>query len=258
MDLVGKVALVTGAARGIGWATVQRLAAEGATVVGLDVDDELGAARFDDLGAPHRYIHLDVGDAGEWERVVAAVVAETGGIDIVHLNAGISSRPRGVPALDDPFTWMTLERYRQVMAVNVDGVALGVLAALPHLVARAGDVIVTASIDGLITVPMDPVYGMSKSAVISYVVNMAPLLESKGVRINVICPGAIDTDMMPPDIRGMPGLTMAPSSFIADVVVKILESRSTGQTYVAISDAPGGLWLHEFAHLPMEQLTGNS
>lgn len=252
MDLRGKVAFITGAAAGMGAATAQRLAADGATVIGADVTDDQGRAVFDELGAPHRYVHLDVTDYAAWDRVVNDVVAETSRLDIVHLNAGISTRPRGEPVFTDPWPWLTPELYRKVMAVNVDAVFFGLMAVLPHVSAQGGDLIVTASTAGLGTVPLDPVYSISKHAAVSLVANFAPILQERGVRINAICPGVIDTGLVPPDLREATGGAMSPPSFIANTVVEVLESGKTGQLYVAMSHLPGGLWLHEFPELPME------
>jgi NAD(P)-dependent dehydrogenase (short-subunit alcohol dehydrogenase family) len=252
MDLSGKVALITGAAGGMGSACAQRLAAAGATVVGTDVTDEAGQAVFDALGAPHRYVHLDVTDPEAWARVVADVVAELGGLDIVHLNAGISTRPRGAPVGDDPIPWSTPEAYRRVMAVNADGPFYGLMAVLPHVTERKGDVVVTASTAGLSTVPPDPIYSISKHAATALVANFAPVLLERGVRLNAICPGIIDTGLVPPDLRAVVEGSMSPPSFIADVLMDILERGESGQMNVASSNRPGGLWVHEFDTLRTE------
>ncbi len=246
-DLNGKVALITGAAGGIGAATARRLAALGATVVGADVLDDAGRAVFDELGAPHRYVHLDVTDSTAWDEVISDVVDVDGRLDIVHLNAGTMLRRRGESMSDDPFGHITAARLEQVFAININGVAFGLLAALDPLAASGGDVIVTASIAGLMPYPADPVYAVSKHAVVAMVSNFAPLLEARGVRINAICPGGIETDMAPPDVKAAHRLS--PPSFISDVVVDILDESTSGSVYVALSDEPGGVWRHESAPL---------
>lgn len=247
VDLSGKVALITGAAGGIGAATARRLAAAGATVVGADVLDPAGRELFDELGSPHRYVHLDVTDPAAWDDVIGNVVDVAGRLDIVHLNAGVMLRSRGAEISDDPLDHITAERIEQVFAINIEGVAFGVLAALGPLAASGGDVIVTASIAGLVPYPADPVYAVSKHAVVALVSSFAPLLDARGVRINAICPGGIETDMAPPDVRAR--VRLSPPSFIADVVVGILDSPTSGSLYVAMSDEPGGVWRHQPAPL---------
>ncbi len=247
IDLTGKVAFVTGAAGGIGEATARRLAELGATVIGADVLDDAGEALFGELGAPHRFVHLDVTDASAWEATIADVVDVAGRLDIVHLNAGTMLRPRGVSMSDDPFDHITARRVEQVFAININGVVLGLLATLEPLSTSGGDVVVTASIAGLTAYPADPIYSVSKHAAVSVVSNFAPLFEARGIRINAICPGGIDTDMAPPDVKESHRLS--PPSFIADVVVDILRDSTSGGVYVAMSDEPGGVWSHVVAPL---------
>lgn len=256
MDLTGKVAVVTGAASGMGEATSRRLAELGATVVGADVDDERGEKVFAELGAPHRYRHLDVGDLAEWTERLAEVESDLGGIDIVHLNAGVMLRPNGTPAFDDPMPWWTEQGYRRVMRVNVDGVSFGVIAALPVLERRGGgSVVVTASVAGITPLPIDPVYSMTKHAVVGLVRSLVGPLASRNVDINVICPGGVDTNIVPPDLREV-APHWSPPSFIADVVVQVLESGESGQIWVAMSDQPGGLTRYEFAPVDMMPAAG--
>src|SRR6185369_5612037 len=99
--LQGKIALITGGAKGIGAATARRLARASATVWMADVDDGNGRELQQSLGAPHRYVHLDVTDPAAWKSLVADMTSAHGGIDIMFLNAGIMFRPRGAPALQD-------------------------------------------------------------------------------------------------------------------------------------------------------------
>jgi NAD(P)-dependent dehydrogenase (short-subunit alcohol dehydrogenase family) len=93
----GRVALITGAASGIGADCARALAALGITVVGFDVDDEQGARTFADMGAPHQYRSLDVRDSAQWKMAVSAILADFGRLDIVHLNTGLKTRPKGEP-----------------------------------------------------------------------------------------------------------------------------------------------------------------
>lgn len=247
MDLNGKVAIVTGAANGMGEATSRRLAGAGATVIGLDIDDERGSEAFARLGGPHRYRHLDVGDLQQWQAVLAGIVADHGGIDIVHLNAGVMLRPNGTPTFDDPFAWLTEAAYRRIMRVNVDGVVFGLVAAIPHLEARGGGaIVVTSSLAGVTPLPIDPVYAMSKHGLVGLVRSSAPVLAGRGILLNAVLPGGVDTAIVPPDLKSMVD-HWSPPSFVADVVVSVLESGESGQLWLALSDEPGGVGRYEFA-----------
>lgn len=250
MDLTGKVALITGAAGGIGEATARSLAGLGATVVGVDVVDDRGEAIFRDLGAPHRYRHLDVTDEAAWGAVVKEVSGDLGGLDVVHLNAGVMLRPPDASLLDDPVQWMQADRYRRVLRINDDGVFFGVVASLPALEAHGGgDIVVTSSIAGISPFPPDPVYSMSKFALVGLVLSLAPMLVARGVRLNAVCPGGVDTPLIPADLKKMAPETLNPPSFIAGVVIQVLESGATGQLWVGMSSGPSGIWKYELAPL---------
>ena len=245
MAFEGKVALVTGGASGIGAATARRLAELGATVVIVDVDDAPGKEVAATLGGAHRYEHLDVSDPEGWRALLGAV----GQVDILHLNAGIMSRSATAPALDDPLTSaFTEEAYRRVMAVNVDGVVLAILAALPHLEGRGADIVVTVS--ALTGAAPDPIYGLSKLALVGLVWGLAPSLAARGVRINAICPGLTDTALISEDIRELVGDAMNPPSYVADGVVSILESATNGVVWYAAGPSLG-LWRVDPPSLPM-------
>jgi NAD(P)-dependent dehydrogenase (short-subunit alcohol dehydrogenase family) len=247
VDLSGRVACITGAAGGIGAATTRRLAALGATVVGVDIADQRGAELFATLGPPHRYCHLDVTDASAWTAIAASIVSDLGGLDIVHLNAGVMLRPPGASGLDDPLRWLTPERYRRVMSVNADGVVFGVVATVPHLERRGGgDLIITSSMAGLSPLELDPAYSMSKHALIGLTRSLAPVLLRRGVRLNAICPAGVDTPIVPPDVKASTP-RWSPPSLVADVVVDVLAGGGAGEIWTAISDDPGGVWRHEFA-----------
>jgi NAD(P)-dependent dehydrogenase (short-subunit alcohol dehydrogenase family) len=237
MDLDGKVALVTGGAGGVGEAVARRLAALGATVAVLDVADERGAQIADELGGASCYRHLDVTDAAAWAATVAELVDRLGPIGVAHLNAGIMSRPIGAPGLDDPLPTLTVDTYRRVMAVNVDGVLLGIVALLPHLAPVGADLVVTASVAGLVPYPLDPLYSMSKHALVGLVRSLGPLLVAQGARLNAVCPGGVDTELVPPDIRGFGAL--ASPSYIAEAVVSILGSGASGEVWVAPDESLG-------------------
>lgn len=231
----GQVVVITGAATGIGAECARAFAALGMTVVGFDVDDSSGKATFAALGAPHQYRHLDVRDPQNWQAALDLVVRDFGRIDILHLNAGVMTRPKGKPLLDDALDWVSVDTYRKVMSVNLDGVVYGILAAL----AAPGlkHVVITASGAAILPLSMDPFYTASKYAVLGLGLSLEPLLQTRGIRLDVICPGAIDTSLTAPDIRA--ALKQEPASFIAESVVKIVTGDVKGPVWLAFNEAQG-------------------
>jgi len=197
----GKVALVTGAASGIGLATAERLSAEGAQVLLADIDEANGRPAAEKLGA--EFARLDVGDPAEWAEVVAQLGARAGGLDIAYLNAGVTTYPATADGLAD-FDIATLDdaAYRRILAVNLDGVVFGARAVAPALVARGGGAIVaTASVAGLIGFAPDPIYTATKHAVVGLVRALAPGLRARGITINAICPAGVATAILGPGIE---------------------------------------------------------
>ena len=166
IDLHNRRAIVTGAASGFGKAVTHELLRSGATVVATDVDTD-GSLRLTDEASSDalRTQRLDVGDATAW----TALIADAGPFDLAILNAGVAThhiRPEG--AL--PVLGLDTERYRTVMSANIDGVVFGTQAVLEHMTATGfGDIIVTASVAGLVPIAPDPVYGLTKHAVVGFV-----------------------------------------------------------------------------------------
>lgn len=240
-DLQGTVALVTGAAGGIGRAVSARLAARGATVVVADVDTDAAADVADGIGGVA--LGFDVSSRDEWDEAVADVLGAQGRLDRVVLNAGIMSRPRGV-AIDagDPLDWMR-ERYDLVRGVNVDGVAYGVLATVDAVAATNGSMVVTASMSGLDPRPGDPAYSMTKAGVIGLVRALAPSLAERGVRIGAVCPAGTDTPLIPPDVRRS-DVALAPPDFIAEALEFVLDREL---------DETGGIWVTLGVHDPLRR-----
>jgi 3alpha(or 20beta)-hydroxysteroid dehydrogenase len=186
--LAGKVALITGAARGMGAAHARRFIAEGARVVLGDILDGEGAALAVDLGADARYIRLDVTKPDDWAAAVALCVADFGGLHILVNNAGIFG---GAAIVDHP-----LDLWQRMIDINLTGVFLGIRAATTALVASgSGSILNISSVAGLRGAPGGSAYVASKFGVRGLTKAVAAELAPFGVRCNSVHPGIIDTPM---------------------------------------------------------------
>jgi NAD(P)-dependent dehydrogenase (short-subunit alcohol dehydrogenase family) len=228
-ELDGKVALVTGGAHGLGLATVRALAAAGAHVFVADINAE-GARRAAEEVRGH-FVVTDTSDYDANQDMVERVVNVCGGLDLVHLNAGISSNTAPGPDFD-------LAAYRRAMGVNLDGVVFGTQAALPALRERGGGAIVaTASLAGLMGVPMDPIYCANKHAVVGFTRAMAELLAGEGIRYNAVCPGFAESAIIAPirDQLEASGFTIIPAEQVADAVLGLFTGDAVGECWVVQS-----------------------
>ena len=190
MKLSGRVAVVTGAAGGIGAATAQAMAAEGARVVVADVQSgEATVAAAQALGAEAVFVHCDVSDPDAVAAMVATAVERFGGVDVLVNNAGISGGSDLAHELD-------VEVWNRALAVNLTGPFLCTRAAMPHLLASGrGRVVNIASTFGLIGAPLAAAYCASKGGLVNLTRQLAVDYSTRGIRVNAICPGYIDTDM---------------------------------------------------------------
>jgi NAD(P)-dependent dehydrogenase (short-subunit alcohol dehydrogenase family) len=182
----GRVVVATGAATGIGAASARAFAREGAHVTVLDVNDE-GEAVAAEIGGSFR--HVDVSDEAAMRGAVEQVVADHGRLDVMHANAGIE----WTKTIADT----TLEEWRRVIDVNLTGVYLACRYALLHMLARGrGAIVITSSPHALITSPDSGAYAASKGGVSALMRALALESATKGVRVNAVLPGAIDTPMV--------------------------------------------------------------
>lgn len=190
--LKDKVAIVTGGAFGIGRAAAIRMAEEGAKVAVLDLDDNEGEALADTIresGGEARYWHCDVANENEVARVVQAVAAHFGKLDVMVSNAGIAG-------INKPTHEITEAEWDKVQAVNVKGVFFCTKHAIPLMRQAGGSIINLSSIYGLISAPDLPPYHASKGAVRLMTKTDAMLYASDGIRVNSIHPGFIWTPLV--------------------------------------------------------------
>jgi NAD(P)-dependent dehydrogenase (short-subunit alcohol dehydrogenase family) len=187
---VGKVALVTGAGRGIGLATARRFLAEGWRVALLDVESDLLAGAMADLARPEDTLSVrcDVSDPGQVTASVDAVVERFGRLDALVNNAGI--------AVFKPLLETTFEDWSRVLAVNLSGPFLCSQAAAPHMAEHGGGSIVNiTSISSLRASTLRVAYGTSKAGLAHLTKQQAVELASLGIRVNAVAPGPVDTAM---------------------------------------------------------------
>jgi len=201
MRLDGKIALITGAARGQGAAAARRFVAEGAQVLLTDVLDEDGAKLAAELGDAATYLPLDVSDEGAWATAAGTVRDRYGRLDVLVNNAGLLH----FSALADT----SLADYERVIRVNQFGTFLGMRTAVPLMRERGGSIINVSSIEGLGGMPLLVAYASSKFAIRGMTKVAAMELGEHGIRVNSVHPGAVDTPMVSNALGGMP-VEMAP------------------------------------------------
>jgi 3(or 17)beta-hydroxysteroid dehydrogenase len=219
--LAGKVALVTGAARGIGAAVSRAFIAEGAICYVTDIDDALGRAVADSLGERAVYRHLDVRRESEWEALLTELVRDRGCLDVLVNNAGVTGLESG-PVAHDP-EHARLEDWHAVHSTNLDGVFLGCKHAIRAMRGTGkGSIVNLSSRSGLVGIPRAAAYASSKAAIRNHTKSVALYCAEEGleIRCNSIHPAAILTPMWEPLLGTGPDRETRMQAFVRDTPLK--------------------------------------
>ncbi|MGF6507977.1 glucose 1-dehydrogenase [Paraburkholderia sp. 32] len=236
-----KVALVTGAASGIGRATAIAFARVGAAVVVADADAQRGAEVVhyitESLGEQSLFVAVDVTDPDSVERMVRTTVSHYGALDCAFNNAGVSDKSSSLRV-------STQDNWDRVMSVNLEGVWHCMRAELDHMLAAGkGAIVNNASRSGLVGVPSDGIYGAAKHGVIGLTKAAAVEFASKQIRVNAVCPGLVETaltqarfgdDLVPRSRLANPLGRMAQPEEIAEAVVWLCSDAASFVVGVAL------------------------
>jgi Dehydrogenases with different specificities (related to short-chain alcohol dehydrogenases) len=255
--LSGKVAIISGGARGMGAETSRLFAAEGAKIAIADMLDEAGTALAAELGDDARFYRLDVTEESGWAKLVATVEADLGPVDILVNNAGV--------LLFRTLLETTLDEYERVLKVNLVGQFLGMKAVAPGMIGRGkGAIVNISSVDGMKGANGLAAYSSSKWGVRGLTKVAALELGHKGIRVNSVHPGGIDTAMTNHDGRsrdkvserfgniplqrvGAPEevakvtlfLASDDASYLSGAEIAVDGGMMTGQYYEGFPGAPG-------------------
>jgi NAD(P)-dependent dehydrogenase (short-subunit alcohol dehydrogenase family) len=197
--------------------------------LGLAFAAALGDAEITALDLPE----FDVGDSAAWR-------ALEGEYDAAFLNAGVITGESSVAALTDELYW-------RAVRANMDGVVYGVRELASRLMPNGGSIVATASLAGLTATPMDPIYALTKHAVIGFVRSVAPQLAAQRIRINALCPGYTDTGIVPDELRGVLDVPLMEPSFVAEAALHALNDEETGGAWVV---QPNRILQFRFPHIP--------
>jgi len=232
----GKVALVTGAASGIGRAAAIRFAEEGARVFCADLNLEGARSVATGIGDSASAVHVDVADYASNQAMAAEVMARAGRLDVAFLNAGLYGAADGLETVDEAL-------FDKLVTVNLKGAFNGIKAVLP-VIADGGAVVVTASAAGLIGHPGNPAYSAAKHGVVGLVKSCVDAFAARGARINALCPGGVETPLIgapdvaiidAEDLPRVPLRGMASAQHVAEVALWLASPAAgliTGQAQV--------------------------
>ena len=250
--LTGKVALVSGGARGMGASHVRAMVAEGAKVVFGDILDDQGKAVAAELGDAVRYVHLDVTQPDQWDAAVATACEQFGGLHVLVNNAGILN----VGTIED----YELSEWHRIIDINLTGVYLGIRAVVkPMKDAGRGSIINISSIEGLAGTIACHGYTATKFAVRGLTKSTALELGPIGIRVNSIHPGLIKTPMtewVPDDIFQTALGRAAEPVEVSNLVVYLASdesSYSTGSEFVVDGGTIAGLGHKDFSAVDVAQ-----
>jgi NAD(P)-dependent dehydrogenase (short-subunit alcohol dehydrogenase family) len=196
-----RTALVTGGASGIGAAIVRLLESDGCSARVLDLSDG-----------------FDVSDARAWDAV--------GPVELACLNAGVTTGESRLAELSD-------EDYRRIVGANIDGVVFGA-RRLARVMEPGSAIVATASLAGLTAMPVDPVYALTKHAVVGFVRSVAPELLERGIRINAVAPGSVDTPLIGEgkQVLEAAGFPLLEPEDVAEAVLIAARSEESGHVWV--------------------------
>lgn len=250
--LAGKVALISGGARGMGASHAREMVAHGAKVVCGDILDAEGEVVVKELGEDARYVHLDVTRAEDWDGAVATAVAEFGGVDVLVNNAGILN----IGTVED----FEMSEWHRILDINLTGVFLGIRSVVPAMKAAGhGSIINISSIEGMAGTIASHGYTATKFAVRGLTKSTALELGQFGIRVNSIHPGLVKTpmaDWVPEDIFQSALGRIAQPKEISNLVVYLASdesSYSTGSEFVVDGGTLAGLAHKDFSAVDVDQ-----
>ncbi len=226
MEIKGKTALITGGASGIGKTTAGMLAAKGASVMLVDLNQRLGdetVRLIEGKGGRAAFVRADVRDEDQMRAAFDQAVSRFGRLDIVFNNAGI---------FEPGFTKIAVEKWKRVLDVDLFGVALGCYLAFPLMREHGGVIVNTASMAGLYPIPGDPIYPAAKAGVVHLTHSLGVYWTKWGIRVNCVCPGIVDTPLSQTS-RDIPRNMMPPQA-IANVVINFIEDDSQAGQVVEV------------------------
>jgi NAD(P)-dependent dehydrogenase (short-subunit alcohol dehydrogenase family) len=142
---------------------------------------------------------------------------------------------------------LTDEQYRRALRTNIDGVVFGTRELAARLMPNGGSIVATASLAGLVAAPLDPIYALTKHAVVGFVRAVAPQLHARGIKINALCPGFTDTPIVAQEIRGALPADLMEASFVAEAALRALNDDESGRAWIV---QPNRIEPYRFAGVP--------